>query len=267
MQGLNVSDVGMEGEGLVFIVYSDAIASMPGSFFWAILFFFMLITLGIDSTFGGLEAMITGLCDEFPKTLGKHRELFVLVLLGGIFLCCLPTCTYGGKDLVAMLNMFGSSTPILFVVFLETIGVFWFYGVSRFCDDVEQMIGSQPSMFWRVCWKFISPLFLFIILIFSLIDFIALDGMEHFKNSLYAKPCPSWLGFLGWCMTFSSIWLIPAYAIYLYFQQEGTPMERFTKISSPKTLLPKSLSKDANRVNIRTSQDISFKTSVNATAL
>ena len=45
---LEVSDVGMEGEGLVFIVYSDAIASMPGSFFWAILFFFMLITLGVD---------------------------------------------------------------------------------------------------------------------------------------------------------------------------------------------------------------------------
>ena len=45
---LKVSDVGMEGEGLVFIVYSDAIASMPGSFFWAILFFFMLITLGVD---------------------------------------------------------------------------------------------------------------------------------------------------------------------------------------------------------------------------
>ena len=48
MKDLNVSDVGMEGEGLVFIVYSDAIASMPGSFFWAILFFFMLITLGVD---------------------------------------------------------------------------------------------------------------------------------------------------------------------------------------------------------------------------
>ena len=48
----------------------------------------------VTSTFGGLEAMITGLCDEFPKTLGKHREMFVLALLGGIFLCCLPTCTY-----------------------------------------------------------------------------------------------------------------------------------------------------------------------------
>ena len=41
--------------------------------------------------------MITGLCDEFPRSLGKHRELFVLALLGGIYLCCLPTCTYVGS--------------------------------------------------------------------------------------------------------------------------------------------------------------------------
>ena len=69
----------------------------------------------------------------------------------------------GGKDLVAMLNVFGSANPILFVVFIETIGVFWFYGVSRFCDDVEMMIGSRPSIFWRVTWKFISPAFLLVV--------------------------------------------------------------------------------------------------------
>ena len=44
--------------------------------------------------------MITGLCDEFPRSLGKHRELFVLALLGGIYLCCLPTCTYVGTSSV-----------------------------------------------------------------------------------------------------------------------------------------------------------------------
>jgi hypothetical protein len=37
----------------------------------------------------------------------------------------------GGKDLVSMLNSFGSSTPLLFVVFVESVGVCWFYGVSR----------------------------------------------------------------------------------------------------------------------------------------
>lgn len=54
----------------------------------------MLITLGLDSTFGGLEAMITALCDEYPRTLGKHREVFVAFLLIGIYICALPTTTY-----------------------------------------------------------------------------------------------------------------------------------------------------------------------------
>ena len=49
---------------------------------------------GLDSTFGGLEAMITGLCDEYPNFLRRHRELFVGVLLVFIYLCSLPTTTY-----------------------------------------------------------------------------------------------------------------------------------------------------------------------------
>ncbi len=80
--------------GLVFVVYPQAIALMSGSVFWSIIFFLMLITLGLDSTFGGLEAMITALCDEYPRAIGRRREWFVLFLLIGIYLCALPTMTY-----------------------------------------------------------------------------------------------------------------------------------------------------------------------------
>lgn len=38
------------GPGLVFIVYPEAISTMYGSVFFSILFFVMLITLGLDST-------------------------------------------------------------------------------------------------------------------------------------------------------------------------------------------------------------------------
>ncbi len=38
------------GPSLVFIAYPEAIATLPGSTFWAIIFMLMLITLGLDST-------------------------------------------------------------------------------------------------------------------------------------------------------------------------------------------------------------------------
>lgn len=44
--------------------------------------------------FGGLEAILTGLCDEYPETLRKYRELFVGIVVIFIFIFALPTTTY-----------------------------------------------------------------------------------------------------------------------------------------------------------------------------
>lgn len=40
----------VSGPSLLFITYAEAIANMPASTFFAIIFFLMLITLGLDST-------------------------------------------------------------------------------------------------------------------------------------------------------------------------------------------------------------------------
>ncbi|XP_023018908.2 sodium-dependent serotonin transporter [Leptinotarsa decemlineata] len=219
VQHKSIEQVGLEGPGLVFIVYPEAIATMSGSVFWSIIFFLMLITLGLDSTFGGLEAMITALCDEYPKVLGRHRETFVAVLLFGIYICALPTTTYGGVYLVNMLNIYGPGLAILFVVFVEAAGVCWIYGTDNFARDIEKMIGHRPGLFWRICWKYISPIFILIIFVFSLLSHEQMLGTEY--------AYPEWSLKVGYVLTASSIMCIPLYIVYKFIITPGNCLQRW----------------------------------------
>lgn len=47
---VDVRDIAAEGPGLVFIVYPEAISTMPAGPIWAVIFFLMLLTLGLDSS-------------------------------------------------------------------------------------------------------------------------------------------------------------------------------------------------------------------------
>lgn len=91
--GKNVSDVAKSGPGLAFVVYPEAIAQMPVSPLWSILFFFMLLTLGLDTQFAMMEAVVTGLVDEYGKKLRRRKELVILVLCAIAFLFGLTNIT------------------------------------------------------------------------------------------------------------------------------------------------------------------------------
>lgn len=53
----------VEGTGLVFIVFTQAIVELPAAPFWAIIFFLMLLALGVGSQIGTLEGVISTVFD------------------------------------------------------------------------------------------------------------------------------------------------------------------------------------------------------------
>lgn len=65
---------GVEGTGLAFIVFTEAIIKMPVSPLWAILFFVMLFCLGLSTMFGNIEGVVVPLQDLklLPRTWPKE---------------------------------------------------------------------------------------------------------------------------------------------------------------------------------------------------
>ncbi|KAL7858842.1 hypothetical protein AOLI_G00189440 [Acnodon oligacanthus] len=65
---------GVEGTGLAFIVFTEAITKMPISPLWSVLFFIMLFCLGRTTMFGSVEGVVVPLQDLniFPKNWPKE---------------------------------------------------------------------------------------------------------------------------------------------------------------------------------------------------
>ncbi|XP_045710470.1 sodium-dependent serotonin transporter-like [Phyllostomus hastatus] len=226
MRKEDVSEVAKDaGPSLLFIAYAEAIANMPASTFFAIIFFLLLITLGLDSTFAGLEGVITAVLDEFPHIWSKRREWFVLCVVITCFFGSLVTLTFGGAYVVKLLEEYATGPAVLTVALIEAIAVFWFYGITQFCSNVKEMLGFSPGWFWKTCWIAISPLFLLFIICSFLISPPQLQ--------LFTYTYPYWSVILGYCIGTSSFICIPTYITYRLVVTPGTLKERIIKSITP----------------------------------
>uniref|UniRef100_A0A914HFJ1 Transporter n=1 Tax=Globodera rostochiensis TaxID=31243 RepID=A0A914HFJ1_GLORO len=215
-----VSEVVGEGEAsLIFVVYPQAIATMNHAPIWSLIFFLMLITLGIDSTFSGIEAFITGFCDEYPRLLARRREIFVACVIGVHYIGSLPATTYGGSYVIPFLDEYGVSLSVLFIVMCEMIAVCWFYGIRRFSEDIRLMLGFYPGLYWRCCWT-LCPLFIGIIFV------LALYSTSFAPMQIPNYTYPGWSVLLGWVFRMLSCLSVPGYALYLFIITPGTTMQR-----------------------------------------
>ncbi|XP_018414499.1 PREDICTED: sodium- and chloride-dependent neutral and basic amino acid transporter B(0+)-like isoform X2 [Nanorana parkeri] len=223
-----VKDVVDSGFALAFIAYPEALSQLPVAPLWSILFFFMLLTLGLDSQFASVETITTTIHDAFPEMMKKMRGVITLGACIMFFLLGLVCVTQAGIYWVDLIDYFCAGWGILIAAILEIVGICWIYGGNRFIEDIEMMIGKKGWPFWlwwRICWFFVTPLLLMSILVWSLVTF---DSPKHGDVEY-----PVWGVVLGWCMiVFCIIW-IPILAIVKICKGRGSLRERFWKICSP----------------------------------
>ncbi|XP_021329024.1 sodium-dependent neutral amino acid transporter B(0)AT2 isoform X2 [Danio rerio] len=186
---------GVEGTGLAFIAFTEAMALFPASPFWSTLFFLMLLNLGLSTMFGTMQGILTPLMDNF-RVLGRHKTMLtVCSCILGFFIGLLFT-QRSGNYFVTMFDDYSATLPLIIVVIFETVSVAWIYGADRFLDDVEVMLHWRPPVVYRYLWKYVCLLGMVGLLAASLLRMVfkrpTYTAWNHTTGSEASLEYPGW---------------------------------------------------------------------------
>ncbi|XP_049997389.1 sodium- and chloride-dependent transporter XTRP3 isoform X4 [Alexandromys fortis] len=208
----------VQGTGLAFIVYTEAIKNMEVSQLWSVLYFFMLLMLGMGSMLGNTAAILTPLTDSKVISSYLPKEA-----ISG--LVCLINCAIGmvftmesGNYWFDIFNDYAATLSLLLIVLVETIAVCYIYGLKRFENDLQTMAGRSLNWYWKAMWAFVSPLLIIGLFIFYLSDYIITGTLQYqawdaTQGQLVTKDYPPYaLAVIG-LLVASSTMCIPLVAL------------------------------------------------------
>ncbi|KAM6897190.1 sodium-dependent neutral amino acid transporter B(0)AT2-like [Xenentodon cancila] len=223
---------GIEGTGLAFIAFTEAMSLLPGSPFWSALFFLMLLNLGLSTMFGTMEGILAPLTDCF-KTLAKNKtKLTIFSCIVG-FLIGLLFTQRCGNYFVTMFDDYSATLPLIIVVVFETFSVAWLYGADRFLDDIEVMLGWRPNVIYKYLWKYVCLLAMLGLLGATTIRmFIKRPTYKAWNQEMASDsdlPYPDWaLAVLGLLIIFAMM-PVPVGLIHSVLQDRRKPSSSDTE--------------------------------------
>lgn len=161
--GIDVAGVIDAGPGLVFVTYPTAVSQM-GEFgrFWppviGILFFVMLLSLGIDSLFSLIEGITTGLKDRFAFLSQKFLTGAVCLIsfaAGSVFFA-----SRAGIHWLDIFDHWANDYGLVIVGLLQCLIVGYFFKTDTLRDYINRVSEIKLWGWWELCIRVITPLIL-----------------------------------------------------------------------------------------------------------
>ncbi|XP_061073489.1 sodium- and chloride-dependent GABA transporter 2-like [Conger conger] len=251
-QGVPIAEVAESGPGLAFIAYPQAVAMMPLSQLWAACFFIMIILLGLDTQFVMMEVVMTSVTDLFPKVLRRagRREIFLLLFCLTCFVLQLVMVTQGGMYVFQLFDYYAfNGACMFFLCVFEVLPMGWLFGAERMMDVIEDMTGERPSLLFKLCWLYFTPLVTLGSFIFSVVKYQPLTF-----NRWYVYP--DWAYVLGWLLALSSVVLVPGWSLVKLSISTGTLRQRWSDLCHPGDDLPLTRKQMAERALATTATEM-----------
>ena len=69
-------------------------------------------------------------------------------------------CAKAGVYFWQILDWYAFGVSVIFFGLLECVAFAYVYGVRRISDNIRQMTGKAPGLYWKACWLAFTPIIL-----------------------------------------------------------------------------------------------------------
>lgn len=148
--GKEVSEIaGSGGVGLAFVVYPEAISKLPfglwGQVIMAAAFFIMLLTLGIDSAFSLVEAIVAAIVDKY--NFNKKKTTLAVVLAAAA--CSLIFATHAGLYWLDIVDNYLNKFALIPAAFLQVLFIIIFFKVEKLRSFINSVSDVQVGKWFN----------------------------------------------------------------------------------------------------------------------
>ena len=170
------------GPGLMFITLPKVFESMGFSTVIGSVFFVLVLLAAITSSISIMEAIVSSLCDKFGW---ERNKVTIITGIASFFLGMLPILGYnvldwvtvGGMTILDMMDFITNSVLMPIVALLTCLFISYVMGVSVIHDEIKISSKFRRQWLFDIMIKYIAPIFIFAILISSILNSIGVISL------------------------------------------------------------------------------------------